>query len=75
MSPRPQNGADMIRACYNLINNCREDFVMQFTAEELLLLYRAYKRSEWDITPDRWTGDEIEAALRGEGRGAEGDRP
>lgn len=41
---------------------------------QLILIYQAYTRSEYDITPDRWTVPEIELALRGLGHGAESER-
>ncbi len=49
------NGIDELRAAVRLFNNCREDFNQEWTAEGLLMLYRAYKRCGWDIAPDEWT--------------------
>lgn len=57
-----------------LFDNCRGDFVHQFSIAELILLYQAYKRSEWDVTPDRWTEWEVDLALRGLGTGATSER-
>lgn len=68
-------GIEELRKAVNVFNNTRESAIDSYTAEQLILIYRAYKRSEWDITPDAWTQEELAAALRGEGRGAESDDP
>lgn len=56
-------GAQKLRQAVNLINNCQESFLDQYTAEQLLALYVAYKRSGWDITPDQWTERQVIEAL------------
>lgn len=68
-------GIEELRKAVNVFNATRESAIDSYTAEQLILIYRAYKRSEWDITPDAWTQEELAAALRGEGRGAESDDP
>lgn len=47
----------------NLFGNTLEGFNQQYTAEELLKIYRAYKASGWDITPDDWTARQVRRAL------------
>ena len=64
-------GVDEIRACARVANNTTESVNQRYSAEQLLLLYRAYRRSEFDISWDRWTESEIAAALAGSGAGAE----
>jgi hypothetical protein len=63
-------GAEQLWEAVRLFSNCNQTFLDSFTCEELILLYRAYKRSECDIAPDKWTEDEIESALAGTGIGA-----
>jgi hypothetical protein len=70
----PLNGIEELRIAVRLFNNCRESFNERYTAEQLLLLYRAYARSDWDITPDEWADDELDAALAGHGNGADPEK-
>jgi hypothetical protein len=65
----PKTGIEELRIAVRLFNNCRESFNERYTLEQLILLYRAYARSDWDITPDEWTDDELAAALAGRGNG------
>lgn len=67
-------GANELRQAVNVMNQCREDFLDRFTAEQLLMLYRALRRSDWDILPDLWTAHEIKLALAGKGTGATSER-
>lgn len=71
--PKPF-GIEELRGAYNLLNNCNETFNHKFTVEQLINIYRAYKRSEFDVPPDRWTEQEIIYALAGFGTGAEYER-
>lgn len=51
-------GIAELRCAVNVYSVTREEFSDHFTAEQLILIYRAFSRSEWDITPDRWTDEE-----------------
>jgi len=70
----PKYGIDQLREAVRLFSHCRESFNQLFTPTELMLLYAAYKRSEWDIAPDRWTEAEVSQALAGLGSGATSER-
>ena len=70
----PLTGANELRKAVRLMDQCREDFLDRYTAEQLLMLYRALRRSEWDILPDQWTSQEIKLALAGKGTGATSER-
>jgi hypothetical protein len=57
------SGPDQIRRMTNTINMCKEDFNQEYSAEELMKIVRACWLSEWDILPDQWTQQQIDAAL------------
>lgn len=57
------NGIEELRRTVKLFDICNETFNEQFTAEQLLVLYRLHIQSGWDIPPDQWTENQIEAAL------------
>lgn len=65
---------NLVRQAVNLFNNTNETFNTEYTASELILIYQAFMRSEWDITPDKWTPAEIKLALAGKGSGATSER-
>lgn len=67
-------GIEDLKRAVRLFDNCTLDFVNRFTIPELILIYQAYTRSEWDIAPDRWTENEVELALQGRGTGATSER-
>jgi hypothetical protein len=71
----PLDGIEELRRMVNLFNNTTESFNQRYTVEQLVLIYRAYQRSEWDITPDYWTPKEVKLALEGKGTGATSERP
>jgi hypothetical protein len=73
MANSEMTGAEELRAMVNVFNACRESFNDRYSVEELVLLYRALKRSEWDVLPDDWTSKEVADALAGTGKGAEGE--
>lgn len=58
-------GIDELRRAVTLLGNCTETFNQQFSAEQLIAIYRGYSACGWDITPDRWTAEQVDAALRG----------
>lgn len=70
----PKEGIEQLRQAVRLFGNTNESFNTNYTAPELLLIYQAFMRSEWDITPDRWTPAEIKLALAGKGSGATSER-
>jgi hypothetical protein len=67
-------GIDKLREMVRFFNNTTESFNQQFTIRQLVGIYEAYKRSEYDITPDRWTQDNIRLALIGKGCGATSEK-
>lgn len=70
------NGLDELEGCRNLLRNTNTDVhgMSSMTCESLLAIYRAFKRSDYDITPDYWTKEEINLALSGKGKGATSER-
>ncbi len=66
MAKSPDLGIDELRKAVRVLGGMNETFNQRFSAEELLKLCRACWASEWDITPDRWTEDQVQAALKGE---------
>lgn len=62
---RKWDGIDQLRTAVRLFANCNESFNQQFTAEELLTLWRAYRDCGWDIAPDAWTPRQVREALAG----------
>jgi hypothetical protein len=58
-------GAEILRLAVSNIDRCRESFLDEFTAGQLLKLCRALWLSDWDIYPDQWTKRQIRDALAG----------
>lgn len=65
-------GIEELRAAVAFFDTCRESFNMatgdkdrDWTAEQLLKLWRAMRASGWDISPDQWTDKQLKQALRG----------
>jgi hypothetical protein len=54
-----------VRAMVRAFSYCRESFLEQFTLDELRALYRAWLACEWDFFPDRWSREQVLAALGG----------
>lgn len=61
--PMPYN-LNFIRYMARLFDCCNETFNDRFSSEELLLIAQAHLVSEWDIYPDRWSEEQIQACLR-----------
>lgn len=59
------DGVDELRRAVQLLSRNREDFNQRHTAEELLAIARACWASEWDVWPDKWTDEQVAAAIRG----------
>lgn len=53
------SGAEELICAAQLARNCSLTFTDRFRAEELLKLWRAYRASGWDITPDRWAERQV----------------
>lgn len=73
MANQSMTGAEELRTIVRVLNQCRESFLDRYSVEQLIALYRALRRSEWDVLPDAWTSKEIADALAGTGKGAEGE--
>lgn len=58
-------GIDELRRAVRLFDSCNESFNTTFTAEELLLIADALRRSDWDIYPDQWEEWQIDDAFDG----------
>lgn len=58
-------GIEEIREAATAFSYNKEAFNMSFTAEELLLIFRAWKASKWDIFPDQWEDRQVDEALEG----------
>lgn len=54
-------GIDLIRAC-EAFDSCKESVNQQFTAEQLLQIYRAWSACEWDFYPDQWSVRQLQEA-------------
>jgi len=53
---------EAIERCRNLTRNTRDP--ERWSALEWLKLYACYAACEWDLTPDEWSADQVEAALK-----------
>lgn len=65
MSEQSGRGIEELRRAVNLFGNTCESFNQDYSAEQLITIYRAYLASGWDITPDRWTARQTREALAG----------
>lgn len=65
MSGEKRSGADELRLIVCNMDCSREGFLDQFTAEQLVTLYRAHLACGWDFLPDSWTPRQVREALRG----------
>ena len=65
MGQRKDNpdGISELRSAVKLFANCNETFNQQFSPKQLIKIYRAYNRCDWDITPDKWTSNQIKQAI------------
>lgn len=63
MSTEERLGIDELRLLVSNLNACNETFNQEHTAEELLKIGRALWASEWDILPDAWTAQQVQAAI------------
>ena len=58
-------GMEQLRQAVAGLNNCNETFLEVFSAEELLMLHRAWCASAWMFYPDEWASRQVFDALRG----------
>ncbi len=56
-------GAEELRAAVKALSHCNETFLDEFTAEQLLKLWRAWRACGWDYFPDQWTREQVRAAI------------
>lgn len=59
-------GIEFLRNMISAYNYCREEFLMQYTSEELIAIRKAWLSCEWDIYPDQWSKSQIARAIQGE---------
>lgn len=59
------SGIEELRKAVNAFSGNGETFNAAYTAEELILIWRAWRASDWDIYPDQWEDRQIEEALEG----------
>jgi hypothetical protein len=57
---------DDLRRLVAVMNCCNESFLQRFTIDELVRVFSAHQRCEWDFYPDQWTEAQVQQALRGE---------
>jgi hypothetical protein len=69
-----KDGIECLRGVVRMANQCPGDWLAQWTIDELVLIWQAFIRSDFDVLPHRWTDLEIEQALLGSGNGAESER-
>jgi hypothetical protein len=60
-----KTGAEELRAIVSWIDNTRESVLDQYTAEELIKLWRMFVLSDWDFYLDQWTPTQRALALQG----------
>lgn len=57
-----RSGMEELRLLVQNFNYCREMFLEQFSVEELIKIHRAHQACGWDIFPDNWHPEQVEAA-------------
>lgn len=57
------DGIDILRNAVGYFNTCRESFNQRYTAEQLIKIYTAGVLGEWDVYPDQWTNQQVDAAI------------
>lgn len=58
-------GAEKLRRAVLALGSCRESFLEQYSATQLLAIHRAWALSDWDYPPDVWERKQVRQALRG----------
>lgn len=64
-SNRVLTGAEELRTIVRILNNTREGFNDNYTAEELIQICRMQRASGWDFTPCQWSARQVAESLRG----------
>lgn len=59
----PECGIDQLRRTVKLLDACNETFNQEWTAEQLLKIGVAMRACGWDIYPDQWTQQQVDAVL------------
>jgi hypothetical protein len=57
------SGIDFIRNMVGAFDYCNENFISQYSPEELIAIRKAWIACEWDIMPDQWTVRQVEDAI------------
>lgn len=60
-----QTNIERLRAIVRLFGDCNETFSAQFTIDELVSIYDAWKACGWDFSPQTWADFQIEDAIHG----------
>ncbi len=58
-------GIHELRQAVKAFSRNNETFNQRFTAEELITIWRAWKKSEWDFLPEQWEERQVQEALQG----------
>lgn len=66
IKPEYMTAIERMRDTVKLLNNCGEDFAQRFTEKQLVTLWLAYRASDFDIPPDRWSDFQVRQALNGQ---------
>lgn len=64
-APENLQGIEKVRRMRSLFSHCTESFNSRFSFEELGRIFDAYHTSGYDITPDRWSEEQVQGALKG----------
>ncbi len=63
MTTRKRAGIEELRLAVGNFARCNESFLSTFSAAELVQLHRMWLACDHDIAPDRWTPEQVDAAL------------
>jgi hypothetical protein len=58
------SGIDQLRTAVKAFAHCKEDFLYQFTAEELIKLWRVSRQCDMDLYPDQWAKRQVTQAIK-----------
>jgi hypothetical protein len=64
MSSHKTTGIEVLRSAVRIFNGCEENWVENYSAAELLLIWEAVNACGWVISPDKWPDSAIREALR-----------
>ena len=63
--PKTLTGVEKLRRMLNVFSTCNETFNTRWSVEQLESLYDAYMNCGWDITPDRWSEQQLRDVFAG----------